>query len=365
MNWTFWTRTPPIEPDDCETIDPLLSLYADGMTSLDESARVEAHLPGCASCRESLAWMRATRFALASRPVALPPADLRVRIAEAIAASSAAPVPATFTTRRAFALRPALAAAASFVMLGVVGYGLLNHPPPAAVQPVTPPRLASTPRVTTAAPVVKTAPGVKMHLTPHPSAQSKHTRLDPDRIASTRPTEAAPAPAVVKTHAPPKPGPRMLAGIAPIMAPEKVRPAADRKPAPHRLRPELMATNKGLSPAAETRKVLVVKPEPKHTDTAVAEAPHPQTLSAPAIIEKQPIITHDPAPVVAVASSNESRVQTAEEHVVIRLNHAAAQVMGHMSLARDNGGATAIRTMIEQDRTPGPDMTRGSFGSPR
>ena len=121
-----------MNPDDCGTIDPLLSLHADGMASAEEAQRVEAHLPGCDACRESLAWMRATQRALASRPIVSPPADLRARIAAAIAASSAAPVPVSFTVRRSFTLRPVYAAAASVALLGIISYGLLHTQTPQA-----------------------------------------------------------------------------------------------------------------------------------------------------------------------------------------------------------------------------------------
>ena len=315
MNWTFWTRKQPMELDDCGTIDSLLSSYADGMASAEEAQRVEAHLPGCAACRESLAWMRATRYALASRPVALPPADLRARIASAIAASDDAPVPVSFNTRRAFALRPMLTAAASVALLGVVSYGLMHQSPPVAVHPVKPPLVAAVPRVTPA-PVVKTVPGpgVNQHLKLHPIAAPKHAPLDPDRVAANPPREATPEPVVVKTHPQPKsdttmPDTKMLAEAPPIMAPLKSHLATIKMSPPRKFRPEMLAIDKGLAPSAVTRKTLVVKPEPKR-DTVVAEAPHTQTLLAPTLIEKQPVITADPAPSVAVASRSEGRFRT-------------------------------------------------------
>lgn len=337
MNWTFWTRTPPTLPDDCETIDPLLSLYADGMVSPEEAGRVEAHLSGCAACRESLAWTRATRFALASRPVALPPADLRARIAEAIAASSDAPVPATFTTRRAFALRPALAAAASFVMLGFLSYGLLHHPPSAAVHPA-PPQFAAVPPADTSGPVLKMAPGpgVKTHVVRRPSAAPKMTRLDPDRVALSHPEEAVPAPPVVKKHPQVKTDTRMLADATPASV--RPQPRVAKKPTLRTPHPELMATTMRPAPAAETHKAPVLKPEPKSVDAVVAEAPHTRTPFVPTLIEKPPIITQDPVPTVAVASNGGGRLQTAEGHGIIKLNF-AMQTFAHQTLSRVDSGS--------------------------
>ena len=342
-------------------LDSLLSLYADGAVSAEEALRVEAHLPGCAACRESLAWMRATRFALASRPVALPPADLRARIAEAIAASSAAPVPATFRTRRAFALRPALAAAASFVMLGFVGYGLLHHPLPASVHPVTPPQVAGVPHPPQSPPIVKTmtAHGVKPHAAHHSPAALQPARLDPDRVARIQPDEAVPASTAVKKHPQVKADTRMLADAAPVPAPVKSQPHIAKSPTARASHPELMATNKGMTPSAETHKAPFFKSEPKHTDTVVAEAPHTQTLSAPSIIEKQPVITHDPAPVVAVASSQQGRVQTAEDHGVVTL-HYAMKTFKYATVGMVDKSAVLARG-VGPDRSLTEPLVGGSF----
>ncbi len=336
MNWTFWTQTPPINPDDCGTIDPLLSLYADRMASAEEARRVETHLPGCAACRESLAWMRATQYALASRPVVAPPADLRTRIAAAIAASSDTPVPVSFSMRRSFALRPAFAAAASLAVLGIVSYSLLHHPQSAAVQPVKPPLVAAVPSVPLSPPVVRTMPGpsVKLRLMPHPAPAAKHTSLAPALIARSQPDEAAPAPIVVKPHPQAKPD-KMLAEVAPVLASFKPRPLVVKKPILRASQPEMMATNKGFAPSAAPHRPSVVKPEPK-IDIVVAEAPHAQMPSVPALIEKQPVVTQDPAPTVTVASKGEGRLQTAEDHGRIRIHFAS--VFTHATIARLDSG---------------------------
>ena len=121
----------------CDLIEPLLPLYTDGMASPAEVRSVEAHLPRCASCRAALAWMQATRVALAARPVAIPPPDLHSRIALAIAASSipAPAVPVSQRPARVFSLRPAYAAALSLTALGIaLTYPLWHTPGEVAVK---------------------------------------------------------------------------------------------------------------------------------------------------------------------------------------------------------------------------------------
>ena len=172
MNWPFRSlsrMSSPASssalPPDCESIEPLLPLYADGMASPAEIRLVETHLPGCEGCRVALSWMQATHRALASRPVAVPPANLHSRIAEAIAASSAAPV--SLRPVRAFTLRPAYAAAASLTALGfILSYSLLHSPVPnvSVMKPAPKTILASAPPVT---PRVKNVLPLAARVKPH------------------------------------------------------------------------------------------------------------------------------------------------------------------------------------------------------
>ena len=171
--WSFWSRR--TETDSCESIEPLLPLYADRMASPEEMRRVDAHLPGCERCREALAWMQATHRALAARPIALPPADMHCRIAQAIAASAAPPLtPGLLRPVRSFAVRPAYAAAASLVVVGIAlstRYPLWHTqsvkpvPQPVSVASapfhakpnaaVPPPTVSTNPRVASATPKVE------------------------------------------------------------------------------------------------------------------------------------------------------------------------------------------------------------------
>ena len=173
MNRPFWSLRTSASLDNCETIEPLLSLAADGLASPEETRRLDAHLPGCESCRAALSWMQATRTALASRPVAVPPPDLHSRIALAIALSSrpvaapppnlharialaiaaSAPAPVSLRPAGVFSLRTAYAAAASLTALGIaLSYPLWHATGEVAVHPSSKPvAVASLPTVRTPA----------------------------------------------------------------------------------------------------------------------------------------------------------------------------------------------------------------------
>ena len=68
---------------DCDEIWDLLSAYADGETSGDESKTVQTHLSRCASCSRSLAFLQETAISLAMAPLASPPDHLRESILHA------------------------------------------------------------------------------------------------------------------------------------------------------------------------------------------------------------------------------------------------------------------------------------------
>ena len=156
MNRPFWSFRSASSDNLCDSIEPLLSLYADGLASPAETRRIETHLPECENCRAALSWMKATRTVLSSRPVAVPPPDLHSRIALAIAASS----PVTLRPARVFTLRTAYAAAASVTALGIaLSYPLWHTPSEVAVKhPAKPSVLAA-------------APAVKPHLVPKTSTR--------------------------------------------------------------------------------------------------------------------------------------------------------------------------------------------------
>ena len=160
MNRPFWSF--PSSPQTlCDRIEPLLSVYADGMAPPAEAQRIEAHLPECENCRAALAWMQATRTTLASRPVAVPPPDLHSRIALAIAASSPAP---SLRPARVFTVRAVYAAAASVTVLGIALSSSLWHAPAdVAVKPSVRPIVAATAPPSAAKPqVVPRTPGRRL-----------------------------------------------------------------------------------------------------------------------------------------------------------------------------------------------------------
>jgi len=116
----------------CDLFDsPDIELYFYNELDAGERARVDAHLRGCAACRQRLDDLRAIRRALASRPVVdAPPAGdwsgFMRRLDAAIAADTTAPgaasvSPRAATPRRGWSLRPALALAA---MLALVTIGV-------------------------------------------------------------------------------------------------------------------------------------------------------------------------------------------------------------------------------------------------
>ncbi|MBV9850886.1 MAG: zf-HC2 domain-containing protein [Armatimonadetes bacterium] len=142
MNWRFWDRTGRAG-DDCAAIEPLLSLYSDGMASQAEARRVDAHLETCADCRQALRWMQATHQVIAARPAMPPPADLRARIARAIAEADGVKAPVVRTparpARQSLTLRPVLAYGLSVALLAAVTGGIYwnaNRPINMAESPI-------------------------------------------------------------------------------------------------------------------------------------------------------------------------------------------------------------------------------------
>ena len=281
------------------------------MASAEEARQVEAHLPGCESCRESLAWMQATRRALSGRPVQSPPAGLHARIAEAIAASDAAPLrlrPArtsslSFST--SFATRPAFAAAASLAAVGLfLGYSLTHLPRPAepgktvpsvhvAAVPPAPPTVSVAPEKH-AAPAVrkpKSMPQVADNRTgnndtlPAPAktpgtapAQRPSTRPERNTAMKTAPPPAALVPAPPLKPIAPRPGTGLVAVQPPVAA--KHIPAAVPVKAPP------MVAQGDVKGGVRTPDVHVLPPTitpqeppaPEQTASVSADPPRVQTV---------------------------------------------------------------------------------------
>ncbi len=260
---------------------------------------MEAHLPSCGSCRASLFWMQATHRALAARPVAVPPADLHSRIAEAIAASSAAP---SLRPVRSFTLRPAYAAAASLTVLGVIlGHSLLHSP------------VSSVPNISAARP----APP-RVAVVP-PAPQKVKSVLPPSvRVKAQQALVARNVPAAAPQHDLPKSiaaehalAPRKTVLVNADAAPDQV---ASNAPAPvHALAPLHVQIKPAAHsvlvhfPAASSNKMASAKvPSAAKRPSAVTEIIKPRPAEVPMLArhdkETLPVQVHIEPPIVTVPS---------------------------------------------------------------
>jgi len=314
MNWPFRslsrTSSPASSsalPPDCESIEPLLPLYADGMASPGEVRLVEAHLPGCEGCRVALSWMQATHRALASRPVAVPPANLHSRIAEAIAASSAAPV--TLRPARSFTLRPAYAAAASLTVLGfILSYPLWHLPAAhlpsvsvikpapkafiASVPPVTPKVkhvLPHAARVKPSQPLVARnvpADTIKSVTAKHALAPKKAVpvSITPDRVADNAPVPASPH---AHVSLPVKPAGHPVVTLHDKVASAKITPTEKRHP----------SASETIAPKTVAPKIAPVPMLARHDKEPL---PVPVDIKPPTVIVQPPPV----APTVSLASAS-------------------------------------------------------------
>ena len=318
MTRPLWNRPDRSEPDNCETLSPLISPYADGMASPDETLRVEGHLPSCPACRQSLLWMQATRKALASRPLVLPPPDLRARIAQSIAASDAAS--SLLRPTRVFTLRPAYAAAASLsVVAAFIGYGLLHTQPVEHVTPILPVKVATAPQITLPAPV-KTVTGKTAHVkamaTHAQLAQAKtHSQPEklalgvPDDISDTPSRDVTPTavPVHAETHTP---------QTEPVVTPTvRVRPRAlpHLKPTSSRAPLAVVASSHVPTRPIEDKVPKADSLETNHSDTVVASGNVPANHVA--IQVETPVVTNDAPPVVRTASASSDLLGSVHAYV--------------------------------------------------
>lgn len=345
MNWSFRTHhrhpgTSASELDSCDTIDPLLSLYADHMVSPEELRRVEAHLPACESCRESLDWMQATRRALSSRPIMLPPADLRCRIAGAIAASDEAPV---LRPARAFSLRIAYAAAASVSVLGalVLGHSLLTAPKIALPTPA-PKQVAALPKTESSQPTVAPLPSVPKPTFGHRALPSaKPLVRSTDRVAAAISDQAEASPRATDVTAPPKQT-KTIVRPAPALAVVKVK-----------IKPSRMLVVK--LPSVKSPEHSVVPSVERHT--APLEASKPPAVSVgPTVITPQ----EAPHPMEASAHTGEAHFQTAS-----LLSSVQEYTVKHSSIMEHNlsrTGSTAIRAAVRTSLLSGEETGARPIG---
>ena len=356
MNWPFWTRTQPSDSehaglDTCDTLDALLSLYADRMASPEEARRVEAHLPDCEGCRESLQWMQATRRALASRPMALPPAGLQAQIARAIAASAASPVAALPV--RTFSLRPAYAAAASLTVLGAIlaGHSLLTARvgmPTANASKVAAPRVASVPPASLSEP---TAPPTLIRPLAVNHSAPERVKLPPqpaERVAAV--PDAAAVPAEMPST------PRVE--TAPALS----------SPAKHSVR--LMSSRRTLLPAqlsatykAPDALMAARVPAPKAPESAPPVAAPVEKTSAPVIASNSvtPTVTIG-APTVTPQEPSAVQV-AAREHLLdsVKQHIGVMQTAAYSTTRKSIKDAAFLAETGLPEKTPGVAITEGGW----
>jgi hypothetical protein len=180
----------------CDSVWDLLSVYADGETTSDETAMVEAHIAVCADCTCDLAFMQSTTVTLNGIEEIEPPASLRSAILAATVDRPAFPERFREALRRALSPAPArygaVAAAGAALALAIV---LVQQPAPmdnpVAYQPTEPaqPRvMAQAPRIVEPTqPIVPGLPVLRDDPQPHPV---KATKRQP--VLETADVEIAP-----------------------------------------------------------------------------------------------------------------------------------------------------------------------------
>jgi hypothetical protein len=119
--------------NECENLWDLLSAYADGMASPDESERVRFHVARCAGCAQDLHFMRETAEVLADTPLVPPPPGLRDAIFAATIHRPTWRQQAAQALGRVFAPAPVRALAAAGVVAAVIGVTFLRGGGPASI----------------------------------------------------------------------------------------------------------------------------------------------------------------------------------------------------------------------------------------
>jgi anti-sigma factor RsiW len=176
----------------CDEVWDLLSVYADGEATPEETAMVENHIAVCADCARDLKFMQSTALVLQDTPEVEPPADLREAIfaatinrptlQERFAAAvrrTLSPVPVRYG---AVAAAGAAAALAAFIF---------THQPepltnPVEYRPIQPPVVADRPAVTPTAPAT---PSLTLPTAPSRTAQT--TTEHAANVAPVRLTSAS------------------------------------------------------------------------------------------------------------------------------------------------------------------------------
>jgi hypothetical protein len=118
---------------DCKVFQERMHAYLDGELATAERRDVEAHVPGCASCRHVLDELRRLRELVASVPAESPPADLPERIMSRIEQHAIQTQPVVIRLLPRFALAAASVALVAGVVSLTTRHGVREAPSPMAL----------------------------------------------------------------------------------------------------------------------------------------------------------------------------------------------------------------------------------------
>lgn len=155
MSEVFHAHSPDSQPEDAEareirhqSLAELLGAYADGELPVETSSHIDAHLLGCARCRNELSVQRAIGRRLAANTIPTATPEFQNRIRSAITAQPMAPLPVSppvvAPVRRPSWLSWIPLVVAACVLIGFSGRQWVNSrvpqltPPPLVVQESVP-----------------------------------------------------------------------------------------------------------------------------------------------------------------------------------------------------------------------------------
>ncbi len=249
----------------CAQVSGLLTAYVDGEVSAGEGVLVAAHLCECEDCAAEVVQLRKLVAASQTIEPVDPPADLRSRIAAAVAAE---PVPSASVFSRLAGLIPqrSLKWAGGAVAAGVIALTIVVSNPSAhnaGVKPHAPRATQPAPVVSAEAPSSSAEPTVTV--APAPEAEPAHAASGPVRKHTVkRPTREPERVAILPS---PKPLPKPV-----VKHPAKHEPAVAEQPDPE---PTTAVTAEDTAPPTE---VASVPAAPVETASAAKPTEPPATV---------------------------------------------------------------------------------------
>jgi Putative zinc-finger len=100
----------------CKKATQLLQLYIDGCLTIQQTRALEAHVAGCAACREELELLQEVAYAVRNPGLIAEPEDLKMQIMQRIAMA-----PARSDVHKFSPLRPSLPQALAIIFLATFG----------------------------------------------------------------------------------------------------------------------------------------------------------------------------------------------------------------------------------------------------